>query len=206
MRRKGPVVSGSLNAIDRLVVLLSKLPGIGKKSATRMAYHILDADPAYSRMLAEQLSSLHQAIKRCSRCGGFTESDPCPICADPGRDPSVICVVERPQDIRVIEESREFRGHFHVLGGLIAPLDGVGPDDLAIGKLLARVRGGGVREIILALNPTVEGDTTSLYIQKLLKGMDAELTRLASGLPVGGDLEYADRLTLSRSFRGRVKL
>lgn len=199
-------MSGSLNAIDRLVVLLSKLPGIGKKSATRMAYYILDADPSYSNMLAEQLASLHQAIRRCSRCGSFAESDPCPICADPGRDASLICVVERPQDIRVIEESREFRGYFHVLGGLIAPLEGVGPNDLTIGKLLARIKGGGIKEIILALNPTVEGDTTSLYIQKLLKGLDVELTRLASGLPVGGDLEYADRLTLSRSFRGRVKL
>ncbi|MDR1353452.1 MAG: recombination mediator RecR [Treponema sp.] len=199
-------MSGSLNAIDRLVVLLSKLPGIGKKSATRMAYYILDADPSYSNMLAEQLASLHQAIRRCSRCGSFAESDPCPICADPDRDASLICVVERPQDIRVIEESREFRGYFHVLGGLIAPLEGVGPNDLTIGKLLARIKGGGIKEIILALNPTVEGDTTSLYIQKLLKGLDVELTRLASGLPVGGDLEYADRLTLSRSFRGRVKL
>jgi recombination protein RecR len=171
-----------------------------------MAYHILDADPSYSRMLAEQLSSLHQAIKRCSRCGNFTETDPCPICGDPGRDPSILCVVERPQDIRVIEESREFRGHFHVLGGLIAPLEGVSPDDLTIGKLLARIRGGGVKEVILALNPTVEGDTTALYLQKQLKDPGVNLTRLASGLPVGGDLEYADRLTLSRSFRGRVKL
>ncbi|MDR1412144.1 MAG: recombination mediator RecR [Spirochaetaceae bacterium] len=199
-------MSGSINAIDRLVVLLSKLPGIGKKSATRMAYYILDADPGYSNMLAEQLSSLHQTIRRCSRCGSFAESDPCPICADPGRDTALICVVERPQDIRVIEESREFRGYFHVLGGLIAPLEGIGPNDLTIGKLLARIKGGGIKEIILALNPTVEGDTTSLYIQKLLKGLDVELTRLASGLPVGGDLEYADRLTLSRSFRGRVRL
>jgi recombination protein RecR len=199
-------MSSSLDAIDRLVALLSKLPGIGKKSATRMAYHILEADPSYSRILAEQLSSLHQSIRRCSRCGSFTESDPCPICTNPGRDPSIICVVERPQDVRVIEESREFRGHFHVLGGLIAPLEGVRPNDLTIGKLLSRIRGGGVKEIILALNPTVEGDTTSLYLQKLLKDSGVELTRLASGLPVGGDLEYADKLTLSRSFRGRVKL
>jgi recombination protein RecR len=199
-------VSGSLDAIDRLVALLSRLPGIGKKSAARLSYHILETDPAYSRALAEQLSLLHQSIRRCSRCGSFTETDPCPICADPGRDPSVICVVERPQDIRVIEESREFRGRFHVLGGLIAPLEGVRPDDLAIGKLLGRVRGGGVKEIILALNPTIEGDTTSLYLQQLLKDSGVELTRLASGLPVGGDLEYADRLTLSRSFRSRVKL
>ncbi|GHV82017.1 recombination protein RecR [Spirochaetia bacterium] len=198
--------ANGLNAIDRLVALLSKLPGIGKKSATRMAYYILDADPSYSRLLAEQLTSLHAVIKRCSRCGSFTETDPCPICSDHSRDASIICVIERPQDIRVIEESREFRGQFHVLGGLIAPLEGVGPDDLSIGKLLSRIRSEQIREVILAMNPTVEGDTTALYLQKLLKDLDVEVTRLASGLPVGGDLEYADRLTLSRSFRGRVKV
>jgi recombination protein RecR len=211
-------VSGrTLNAIDRLVELLSKLPGIGKKTAGRLAYHILDADPSYSRLLAAELSGLHTAIKRCSRCGSFTATDPCAICADPGRDSSVICVVERPQDIRIIEESfgsgmsPEFHGRFHVLGGLIAPLDGIGPDNLSIGQLLSRIRLEGVKEVILAMNPTVEGDTTALYPQKLLAGSAAkdqtvEVTRLASGLPVGGDLEYADRLTLSRSFRGRVKL
>lgn len=195
-----------MNAIDRLVTLLAKLPGIGKKSAGRMAYHILDADPVYARTLAEQLSILHSAIKRCSRCGSFTETDPCPICADPGRESSIICVVERAQDVRVIEESREFRGRFHVLGGLIAPLEGIGPDKLTIGQLISRVRQENIREVILAINPTVEGDTTALYLQKLLKDTGAEVTRLASGLPVGGDLEYADRLTLSRSIRGRVKL
>jgi recombination protein RecR len=194
------------NAIDRLVTLLSKLPGVGKKSAGRMVYHILDADPSYARLLAEQIASLHGAIKRCSRCGSFTETDPCPICTDPGRDSSIICVVERAQDVRVIEESGEFRGRFHVLGGLIAPLEGIGPDQLSIGQLLVRVRQEGVREVILAMNPTVEGDTTALYLQKMLKDPELVVTRLASGLPVGGDLEYADRLTLSRSFRGRVKV
>jgi recombination protein RecR len=198
------------NALDRLVALLSKLPGIGKKSAGRMAYHILEGDPSFARVLAEELTGLHQAIRRCGVCGGFTETDPCPICADSGRDHSIICVVERAQDLRVIEESREFHGVFHVLGGLIAPLEGVGPGDLSIGKLIARLRGSdsgqAVKELILALNPTVEGDTTALYLQKLLKEFPVEVTRLASGLPVGGDLEYADRLTLSRSFRGRVKV
>jgi recombination protein RecR len=209
------------NALDRLVALFSKLPGVGKKSAGRMAYHILDGDPAYARALAGELAGLHQAIRRCGVCGGFTETDPCPICSDPGRDHSIICVIERAQDLRVIEESREFHGVFHVLGGLIAPLEGVGPGNLSIGKLIARLRGeaaapGGVcrdenggravKELILALNPTVEGDTTALYLQKLLKDFPVEVTRLASGLPVGGDLEYTDRLTLSRSFRGRVKV
>ncbi|MDR1238999.1 MAG: recombination mediator RecR [Treponema sp.] len=195
-----------LNALDRLVGLLSRLPGVGKKSAGRMAYHILDGDPSYARLLAEELAGLHQAIRRCGVCGSFTETDPCPICSDSSRDRSLICVVERAQDVRVIEESGEFRGLFHVLGGLIAPLEGIGPGDLSIGQLLNRLREGKVRELILAVNPTVEGDTTALYLQKLLKDFDVEVTRLASGLPVGGDLEYADRLTLSRSFRGRVKL
>jgi recombination protein RecR len=195
-----------MNAIDNLVALLSRLPGIGKTSAQRLAYHILEAPRSYAETLAASLSALHDAIKRCSVCGSFTETDPCPICTDKTRDSALLCVVERSQDVRVIEESREYSGRFHVLGGLIAPLDGIGPDDLAIGSLLARVRNEGVREVILALNPTVEGDTTSLYIQKILKDMPAAVTRLASGLPVGGDLEYADRLTLARSLRGRVAM
>jgi recombination protein RecR len=198
--------SQGLNALDRLVSLLSKLPGVGKKSAGRMAYHILDADSSYALMLAEELAGLHRAIHRCSRCGSFTESDPCPICADPGRDHSIICVVERAQDVRVIEESKEFRGLFHVLGGLIAPLEGISPGSLTIGQLMNRVSQDGVREVILAMNPTIEGDTTALYLQKVLKEFSVDVTRLASGLPVGGDLEYADRLTLSRSFRGRIKI
>jgi recombination protein RecR len=194
------------NALDSLVALLSKLPGVGKKSAGRMAYYILENDRAYANALAERLSTLHEAVIRCSVCGSFTEIDPCPVCRDDSRDALCLCVVERPQDIRVIEESREFRGRFHVLGGLIAPLDGVNPGDLSIGRLLERIRASGAREVILALNPTLEGDTTALYLQKILKETGAEVTRLASGLPVGGDLEYADRLTLSRSFRGRVRM
>ena len=198
------------NSLDRLVALLSKLPGIGKKSAGRLVYYILDTDPSYARALAEELLGLHNAIKRCSRCGSFTESDPCAICTDQGRDQTLLCVVERAQDVRVIEESREFRGLFHVLGGLIAPLEGVNPGDLTIAQLFSRIKDQGVQEVILALNPTIEGDTTALYIQKFLKerlpSHSLEVSRLASGLPVGGDLEYADRLTLSRSLRGRVKM
>ncbi|MDR1986235.1 MAG: recombination mediator RecR [Treponema sp.] len=194
-----------MNVIDSLVILLSKLPGLGKKSARRMVYYLLDGDPQYAQLMAEQIADLHRTIIRCRICGSFTEQDPCPICTDTSRDTS-ICVVERAQDVQVIEESREFRGRFHVLGGLIAPLEGINPGDLRIGPLLNRVREEGIREVILALNPTVEGDTTALYIQQLLKGYPVEVTRLASGLPVGGDLEYADRLTLSRSFRGRTKL
>ena len=204
------VNAAHINALDRLVTLLSKLPGIGKKSAGRLVYHILDADPSYAVMLASEIAGLHKAILRCSLCGSFTESDPCPICSDPGRDHSLLCVVERAQDVRVIDESREFRGLFHVLGGLIAPLEGVNPGDLAIGKLPGRIRDHGVKEVILALNPTIEGDTTALYIQRFLSEKLAsdppEISRLASGLPVGGDLEYADRLTLSRSLRGRIRM
>lgn len=196
------------NALDRLVMLFAKLPGIGKKSASRMAYYILDCDPSYARIMADELEKLHRTIRRCSVCGGFTEADPCSICSDPGRDHSIICVVERAQDERIIEESHEFHGVFHVLGGLIAPLEGIGPDNLSIGALISRLHSGNpvIKELILALNPTVEGDTTALYLQKLLKDFPVEVTRLASGLPVGGDLEYTDRLTLSRSFRGRVRM
>ena len=206
-------MNGGLNALDRLVALLSKLPGIGKKSASRLVYHILDADPSYAKVLAAELAGLHDAIKRCSRCGSFTETDPCPICTDPSRDRSLLCIVERAQDVRVIDESREYQGLFHVLGGLIAPLEGVSPGDLSIGRLPGRIRDEGIKEVILALNPTIEGDTTALYIQKFLKenllsrpSGGVEVSRLASGLPVGGDLEYADRLTLSRSLRGRIKM
>jgi len=203
-------MSGGFNALDRLAALFTKLPGIGKKSAGRLVYHILDTDPSYARILAAELEGLHEAIKHCSRCGSFTESDPCPICTDPGRDRSLLCVVERAQDVRVIDESKEFRGLFHVLGGLIAPLEGVSPGNLTIGRLPGRIRDEGIHEVILALNPTIEGDTTSLYIQRFLReklpSHQLEISRLASGLPVGGDLEYADKLTLSRSLRGRIKM
>jgi recombination protein RecR len=199
-----------LNALDRLVSLFSRLPGIGKKSAGRLVYHILDTDPSYAKTLAAELLTLHEIIKRCSRCGSFTESDPCPICTDSGRDRTLLCVVERAQDVRLIDESREFRGIFHVLGGLIAPLEGVNPGDLTIMQLPGRIKDEGVREVILALNPTIEGDTTALYIhrflnEKLFPG-SVDISRLASGLPVGGDLEYADKLTLSHSLRGRIKM
>jgi len=197
------------NALDRLITLFSKLPGIGKKSAGRIAYHILDNNPVLAQTLAKELSGLHQAIRRCSVCGGFTESDPCAVCSDATRDHSIICVIESAQDMRIIEEAREFPGVYHVLGGLIAPLEGVSPADLSIDKLVSRLRNENkpqVRELILALNPTVEGDTTALYLQKILKDFSVEITRLASGMPVGGNIEYIDKLTLSRSFRGRIKI
>jgi recombination protein RecR len=194
------------NALDRLVTLFSKLPGIGKKSAGRIAYHILESSPVLAETLAKELSGLHQAIIRCTTCGGFTETDPCSICSDTGRDHSIICVVESAQDMRIIEEAHEFPGVYHVLGGLIAPLDGIGPANLSINKLMDRLHSDHVKELILALNPTVEGDTTALYLQKQLKNLPVTITRLASGMPVGGNIEYTDKLTLLRSFRGRVKI
>jgi recombination protein RecR len=195
-----------MNALDEVVASFSRLPGIGKKSASRIALHLLKADAAFLSRFSAQLSCLQEKIRPCSRCGAYTESDPCPICSDPSRDKSLLCVVEQPQDVAIIEASREYTGLFHVLGGLIAPLDGIGPDALNLGALVMRVKEGGFTEVILATNPTVEGDTTALYIQSLLVPTGVKVSRLASGLPVGGDLEYADRLTLSRSFRGRRAL
>ncbi|MDR0321471.1 MAG: recombination mediator RecR [Treponema sp.] len=195
-----------MNALDRLITLFSKLPGIGKKSAGRIAYYILDSNPVLAGTLAKELTGLHQAIRRCTVCGGFTETDPCSVCADTSRDHSLICVIESAQDMRIIEDAREFPGVYHVLGGLIAPLEGISPANLSIDKLISRLGKGNVKELILALNPTVEGDTTALYLQKTLKDFPVEITRLASGMPVGGNIEYIDKLTLSRSFRGRVKV
>ncbi len=195
-----------MNAIDELTDSFSRLPGIGKKSAGRLVNYILKADSTWVKRFADEISGLQEKIKPCSICGSWTESNPCPICSNPLRDQSLICVVEQPQDVSTIESSHEYNGLFHVLGGVIAPLEGIGPDQLRIAELLERVKSGKVKEVILATNPTVEGDTTALYIQRLLsENKEIAVTRLASGLPVGGDLEYADRLTLARSFRGRSK-
>ena len=155
------------------------------------------------KRFASQLNNLQEIIKPCSICGSWTEKDPCPICSDPLRDKTVICVVEQPQDVSTIDSSREFNGLFHVLGGVIAPLEGIGPSQLRIAGLVERVKAGGITEVILATNPTIEGDTTAMYIQRVLAPTGVKVTRLASGLPVGGDLEYIDKLTLARSFRGR---
>ncbi len=193
-----------MNAIDELTDSFSRLPGIGKKSAGRLVNYILKADTTWVSRFAKQIETLQQRIKPCSICGSWTENDPCPVCSDPLRDKSIICVVEQAQDVATIENSHEFNGLFHVLGGVIAPLEGIGPSQLNIQSLVERVHNGGVKEVILATNPTVEGDTTAMYIQKILSGENGvKVTRLASGLPVGGDLEYIDRLTLARSFRGR---
>ena len=193
-----------MTTLEKLIKSFSRLPGIGKKSASRIAYFLLKSDPALCRQLADQLTNLHRLIIKCSVCGNFTEQDPCQICSNPNRDSSSICVVEEPQDIQTIEETREFNGLYHVLGGSISPMDGVGADDLSVAQLMRRVTENPVREVILATNPTVEGDTTALYLQRMLKERGIAVSRLASGLPVGGDLEYADRMTLARSFKGRT--
>ena len=193
-----------MNALDQLAESFSRLPGIGKKSAMRISNHLLKADQVFLENFAKQLLELHSRIHQCSECGSYTETDPCQICTNPLRERNLMCVVEQPQDVQTIENSGEFRGIFHVLGALISPLEGIGPDQLPIGKLIDRIKKENVTEVIIATNPTVEGDTTALYIQQILKQTGVKVSRLASGLPVGGDLEYADKLTLARSFRGRI--
>ncbi len=192
-----------MNALDDVIEGLSRLPGVGKKSASRIAHYLLKSDRSLCERIARDIVTLHDRIHPCPSCGAYAEGELCPVCSDPGRDSSILCVVEQPQDVQTIEAVHEYKGLFHVLGGVIAPLEGVGPDQLRLSELVARIRAGSVVEVILATNPTIEGDTTALYIQRILKPLNVVVTRLASGLPVGGDLEYADRLTLARSFRGR---
>lgn len=195
-----------MTELENLIKNLSRLPGVGPKSASRIAYHLIKSDPAYNAALAENIATIQTKVFPCSICGAFTETDPCPICSDPSRDQSLLCIVEQPQDVVTIQASGAYNGLFFVLGGAISPLDGIGPDNLNFGKLLARINQGIIKELIIATNPTEEGDTTALYIRQLLKDKpEVAITRLASGLPIGGDLEYADRITLARSLRGRVK-
>ena len=195
-----------MNSLERLVTALAKLPGLGRKSAARLAYHLLRADPSYVRGLAADLVALRERIRPCRVCGAYTETEHCRICSDPARDPNYVCVVEQPQDVETIEATGEFRGRYHVLMGVLSPLDGVGPEDLRIDPLLQRVRAEGVREVIVATNPTVEGEATALLLAKQLRVLGVTTSQLAHGLPVGSDLEYSDRLTVSRALRGRVRL
>ena len=195
-----------MNALERLIGHLTRLPGLGRKSASRIAYYLLRADESLARSLAEDIASLKQTIRPCSVCGTYTDIDPCGICTDKSRDAGQICVVEEPKDVLTIESIREYHGLSHVLMGAISPIDGVGPGELRISSLIERVRRGAVREVIIATNPTVEGETTALYLVKALKDTGAKVSRIAFGLPVGGDLEFADKQTLSRSFKGRSLL
>ena len=193
-------------AFNRLVGLISRLPGIGKKSAERLAYHILKNPPDYARQLGAELAEIHNRIIFCSRCGLMTEQDPCVICSSARRDNSLLCVVETPADALNIEKTAEYRGLYHVLKGAISPLNKISPGDLRIAELEKRIQEEPVSEVILATNPTVEGDTTALYIANLLKKSGVKISRIARGLPMGGDLEFADALTLSRAIQNRDAL
>ena len=189
--------------IQNLIDELGRLPGVGPKGAQRIAFHLLAADPDEARKLAAALVEVTERVKFCRTCGNVAEADQCRICLDPRRDPSVICVVEEPKDVAAVEKIREFRGRYHVLGGAISPIDGVGPEDLRIRELMARLPDGGITEIILATDPNLEGEATATYLARLIKPMGIKVTRPASGLPVGGELEYADEVTLGRAFEGR---
>lgn len=197
-----------VSPIQRLVEAFNRLPGIGPKSAQRLAYYILRAPIEEARDLATALIEVKERVVLCSRCQDITDQDPCRICSDTSRDPSVLCVVEEPLDLRAIERTNGFRGRFHVLHGVISPADGVGPDDLKIAQLLTRLRDedSAVTEIIVATNPNLEGEATAMYVAQLLSAMPARVTRLARGLPMGGDLEYADEVTVSRALEGRRAL
>jgi recombination protein RecR len=189
--------------VQDLIDELGRLPGVGPKSAQRIAFHILQADPADVRRLAHALAEVKAKVRFCTVCGNVAESEQCRVCRDPRRDPSVICVVEESKDVVAVERTREFRGRYHVLGGAISPIEGIGPDDLRIRELLARLADGTVTELILATDPNLEGEATATYLARMIKPMGLKVTRLASGLPVGGDLEYADEVTLGRAFEGR---
>jgi recombination protein RecR len=189
--------------VQDLIDELGRLPGVGPKSAQRIAFHILNTDPVDVRRLAGVLIEVKDKVRFCSTCGNVAEEEQCRICRDPRRDLSVLCVVEEPKDVVAIERTREFRGRYHVLGGAISPIEGIGPDELRIRELLQRLADGSVTEVILATDPNLEGEATATYLSRMLKPFDLRVTRLASGLPVGGDLEYADEVTLGRAFEGR---
>lgn len=189
--------------VQDLIDELGRLPGVGPKSAQRIAFHILQTDPVDVRRLADVLLEVKQKVRFCDVCGNVAQEQTCRICRDPRRDPAVICVVEESKDVVAIERTREFRGRYHVLGGAISPIEGIGPDDLRIRELMGRLADGVVTEVILATDPNLEGEATATYLTRLLRPMGLRVTRLASGLPVGGDLEYADEVTLGRAFEGR---
>jgi recombination protein RecR len=197
------VLTASLQA---LVDELGRLPGIGPKSAQRIAFHLLRGAPEDARRLAQAIVTMTELTTLCSRCGNIAEGELCRICTDPQREPGVLCVVEDPRDVVAVERTREFRGRYHVLQGALNPLDGVGPEQLKVKELLARIEPEGVREVIVCTNPNLEGEATALYLARLLRPLGVTVSRIASGLPVGGDLEYADELTLGRALEGRRPL
>jgi len=189
--------------VQDLIDELGRLPGVGPKSAQRIAFHVLQADPTDVRRLASVLVEVKDKVRFCAVCGNVAEEETCRICRDTRRDPTVICVVEEPKDVVAIERTREFKGRYHVLGGAISPIDDIGPDQLRIKELMTRLADGTVTEVILATDPNLEGEATATYLTRFLVGVGLRVTRLASGLPVGGDLEYADEVTLGRAFEGR---
>ena len=192
--------------VQELIDELGRLPGIGPKSAQRIAFHILQTESFDVKRLAQILMDVRDKVHFCSICGNVAEQDTCSICRDPRRSPATICVVEEAKDVVAIERTREFRGLYHVLGGAISPIDGIGPDQLRVKELLARIDPEGITEVILCTNPNIEGETTAMYLARLLQPLGLKVTRIASGLPVGGDLEYADELTLGRALEGRREL
>jgi recombination protein RecR len=192
--------------VQDLIDELGKLPNVGPKSAQRIAFHLLAADATDVRRLAQVLLEVKDKVRFCAICGNVAEEEECRICRDPRRDLSIICVVEESKDVVAVEKTREFRGRYHVLGGAISPIEGIGPDDLRVRELMTRLADGTVTELILATDPNLEGEATATYLARLVKPMGLRVTRLASGLPVGGDLEYADEVTLGRAFEGRRQL
>ena len=193
-------------SMARLIEQLTRLPGIGEKTATRMAFHILRAEHEYAQLLAEAVLAVKTDTRLCSECFALTEDDPCRLCTDGERVADLVCVVEEPADLLAVERAGSFRGRYHVLHGTLAPLDGIGPDDLKIQPLLVRIQQRDVREVIVATNPTVEGEATAIYLAKLLKPLGVRVTRIAHGIPVGGDLEYADVMTLGHALDGRREM
>lgn len=192
--------------VQDLIDELGHLPGVGPKSAQRIAFHLLAAEPTDVRRLAEVLLEVKAKVRFCRVCGNVAESEECKVCLDPRRDQTVICVVEEPKDVVAVERTREFRGRYHVLGGAISPIEGIGPDDLRVKELMTRLADGTITELIIATDPNLEGEATATYLARLIKPMGLTVSRLASGLPVGGDLEYADEVTLGRAFEGRRSL
>ena len=199
-------VHSAATSVARLIQELNKLPGIGSKSAQRLAYHIIKLPPDEAHMLAEAISVVKDQVIFCSRCQNLSDTDPCPICTDERRDATQVCVVEEPLDVLALERTHCYRGLYHVLHGVISPINGVGPEDLKLKELISRLDGASVQELIIATNPTLEGEATAMYIRRQVGQLPVKVTHLARGLPVGGDLEYADEVTLSRAFQGRQEL
>jgi len=192
--------------VANLIAALSKLPGVGPKTAQRLAFHLLHAPEAEVKALTDAIIEAKAKVHQCSICCNLTDLDPCQICSDPSRDRSILCVVEEPKDVLAMERTREYKGQYHVLHGAISPMEGIGPDDLKISELLKRFTKQDFKEVIIATNPNVEGEATALYLARLLKPMGVKVTRIAHGLPVGGELEYADEMTLARALEGRREL